>query len=288
MILQNPVRGTIHVNAANYPQHPDAWTRPSGNDEPALTQDFGPSSVTAEPTIVWPGGEGISAGTYANFHLGIDISTSDCGRDVLAAGAGKVTTSGKNGVGAEVIVIDHGGGVATRYVHMSTRLVAVGAIVAVGKVIGKIGNTGISSGCHLHFGVTEGGKYVDPWRRLAQNQEEDMPAITTNLTGQTAKINNPNGDVNVRDGVTPDAKVTRQIPKGQSESWTVVGWVTGWNTAGSDQWLARVNGTTWEYVHKINVAEVAPPVGDPDALTKAKAAGYAEAKAKAGVAVAGI
>lgn len=299
MILASPVRGTVRPDARYYPAAPNALLRPAGNHEPLVTQDFGPTSVAAEPTVNWPGGESdimgrpIPAGSYSNFHVGIDISMAGCGYDVLAAGPGKVTTSAPNASGAQVVVIDHGQGFATRYVHLASRSVAVGAMVAKGQLVGKMGDTGLSTGCHLHFALTRNGDPVDPWRRLAQNtttdpdQEDEMPPITTYIPGSVALISNANGDVNVRDAAT-GGKVVRQIPKGQSESWTVTGWVKGDTAAGSDQWLTRWAGA-WEYVHKINVVSVTAPAVDCTAqVAAATKAGYQDAKAKAGAAVAAI
>lgn len=279
MIFGNPVSGTVRPDARYYPTAPEAIARPSGSRVPLVTQDFGPSSVGAEPSRVWPGGESniygqpIPKGTYANFHAGIDISTGSCGADVLAAAAGKVTTSGRNPSGAEVIVIDHGGGFATRYAHMSSRLVAVGAVVAKGKVIGKIGDTGVSSGCHLHFAVTKAGDPVDPWRRLEQNtttdpdQEADVPTPSTYIPGHTAEVSNTAGDVNVRRGASLSAPILRKIPKGTVETWTVTCWEKGDTVSGSDQWLVRWNGA-WEYVHKISVSKgpdaPATPIPGPE------------------------
>lgn len=266
MLFGNPVRGTIHVAAVNYPAHPDAWLRPAGNHEPALSHDFGPSSVALEPTVTWPGGEGIAAGTYANFHEGIDIGNAGCGYDVLAAGPGKVTTSGANATGAQVIVIDHGQGFASRYAHLSVRLVALGALVVKGQLIGKTGDTGISTGCHLHFAVTSAGRPVDPWRRLEQNTttdpdaEDDMPTPSSYIPGFTADVGNPAGRVNVRAAASTSARIIRTIPAGAVETWTVTCWEKGGSVSGSDQWLVRWNGA-WEYVHVINVlAGPAAPV----------------------------
>jgi hypothetical protein len=280
MILQSPVRGIIRVNAENYPTHPLAWKRPAGNHEPAVTHDFGPSGLTVEPTVVWPGGEAdifgkpIPAGTYGNFHVGIDIGNAGCGYDVLAAGAGKVTTSSRNASGAEVIVIDHGQGFATRYVHMSRRLVLPGAIVTASQLIAKTGDTGVSTGCHLHWAATKDGKPIDPWRRLAQNtttdpdQESDMPAIATYIPGHVARISNGAGNVNVRATPTLGGKLIRQIPQGTAEEWKVTGWVTGDVASGSDQWLCRWSAG-WEYVHKVNVVSVTAVAADCTAAVKA-------------------
>lgn len=301
MIFDSPLAGTIRPDARYYSTAPGATKRPSGSRIPLVTQDFGPSSVSAEPTVDWPGGESniygqpIAKGSYPNFHRALDISTGGCGSVVLAAAAGKVVTSTKNASGANVIVIDHGSGFQTRYVHLATRAVAAGAVVKAGQPIGTLGNTGVSSGCHLHFAVTKDGKYVDPWRRLAQNtatdpdEEEPVPNPSTYIPGRVAKIRNEAGNTNVRSGPKLSAEVIRQIPKATTETWIVTCWEKGDAVAGSDQWIVRWNGR-WEYVHNISVQEVSePPLADcTDAVAAAHDAGYAEAKQAAGSAVAAI
>lgn len=279
MIFGSPVQGTIRPDARYYPNADNATLRPPGSNIPLVTQDFGPSSVGAEPTVAWPGGEAdiygnrIPAGTYANFHRAIDISQGGSGFPILAAAAGKVTAAGlvSGWGGAIIVLIDHGtiGGFRwdTGYVHLQSESVSVGQLVKAGDVIGKLGNTGVSTGAHLHWLVRKNGQYVNGWARLSQNTtvdpdapEDDMPAITTYIPGHVATITNAAGDVNVRATPTLAGKVVRQVPQGTSEAWAVTGWVKGDATSGSDQWITRWNGA-WEYVHKISVAAVIPPGG---------------------------
>ena len=61
-----------------------------------------------------------------------------------------------------MVVIDHGGGVMTRYGHMSKLLVKKGAYVEQGTVIGQIGSTGRSTGPHLHYEIRLNGRAIDP------------------------------------------------------------------------------------------------------------------------------
>lgn len=73
------------------------------------------------------------------------------GTPVLASAGGTVSQSFYSSSGGEMIVIDHGGGWQTRYLHMTRRLVGVGASVGIGHQIGNVGSTGASSGPHLHY-----------------------------------------------------------------------------------------------------------------------------------------
>jgi murein DD-endopeptidase MepM/ murein hydrolase activator NlpD len=100
------------------------------------------------------------SGTSA-FHAGIDFGAS-CGSAIRAAGNGTVVSAGWNGGYGNATIIDHGGGMATLYGHQSSISVGVGQTVAAGEVIGAVGSTGKSTGCHLHFEVRINGNAVDP------------------------------------------------------------------------------------------------------------------------------
>jgi murein DD-endopeptidase MepM/ murein hydrolase activator NlpD len=95
------------------------------------------------------------------FHSGTDFR-GKYGTPVLAAGDGVVVFSGeKNGYG-NVVFIDHGGGVVTRYAHLSRILTKVDAVITAGQQLGRVGSTGRSTGPHLHFEVRLDDRAVDP------------------------------------------------------------------------------------------------------------------------------
>lgn len=94
-------------------------------------------------------------------HKGVDLAAS-YGTSILASAAGVVTTSQYSKSAGNYIVIAHGNGISTVYMHCSSLLVSAGATVEQGQVIAKVGSTGYSTGNHLHFGVIKNGSYVDP------------------------------------------------------------------------------------------------------------------------------
>ena len=94
-------------------------------------------------------------------HEGVDL-TAPIGTTVYATGNGTVSQSQtRNGYG-ELIEIDHGFGYKTRYAHLSARFVKPGEKVTRGQVIGEVGNTGVSSGPHLHYEVRYRENSVNP------------------------------------------------------------------------------------------------------------------------------
>ena len=99
-------------------------------------------------------------------HKGVDIGGVYYSSEVHAAKAGTVIISQSSSSYGEYVVISHGSGNTTLYAHMSSRSVSVGDVVEQGDVIGITGSTGISSGPHLHFEITENGVRVDPLQYL--------------------------------------------------------------------------------------------------------------------------
>lgn len=123
------------------------WARPAGG---YITSQFG---RRYHPIYkVW------------KLHSGTDLTGGGCGGPIYAAHGGVVTYAGPNGDLGNFIQIDHGSGVTTGYGHIAPGgiLVQVGQPVAPGQNIARVGTTGGSTGCHLHYIVRQGGNLVDP------------------------------------------------------------------------------------------------------------------------------
>ncbi len=106
------------------------------------------------------------------FHAGVDFRAPS-GRPVAATGAGRVIVAGRNGGYGNLVEIDHGKGVTTRYAHLSKIDVKVGDRVEVGDIVGRVGSTGRSTGPHLHYETRVNGAAVNPQRWLAAGRQID-------------------------------------------------------------------------------------------------------------------
>lgn len=95
-------------------------------------------------------------------HKGIDFSTWRSGDPILATANGQIVTVGYNTSFGNYVIIKHKHGIYTRYAHMSTIRVRKGQFVSQRDVIGTIGNTGVTTGPHLHYEVHIGSDVVDP------------------------------------------------------------------------------------------------------------------------------
>ena len=98
-------------------------------------------------------------------HTGIDLR-GEVGEPVHATAAGRVSLAGREGGYGNMVEIDHGNGLATRYGHLSEIDVKVGQMVRIGETIGHIGSTGRSTGPHLHYETRVNGEAVDPQKFL--------------------------------------------------------------------------------------------------------------------------
>ena len=95
------------------------------------------------------------------FHQGIDIA-AEMGTPIVATADGVVTAAGWNGGYGNMVDVDHGGGIVTRYGHASALAVTVGQQVRRGEVIAYVGSTGHSTGPHVHYEVRVDGQPVNP------------------------------------------------------------------------------------------------------------------------------
>ena len=101
------------------------------------------------------------------FHNGVDMA-SPSGSPILAAYDGEVIAASYSSTMGNYIMIDHGDGLITIYMHASSLGVSAGQSVSRGQQIGCVGSTGRSTGPHLHFGVRLNGSYVSPWNYLSK------------------------------------------------------------------------------------------------------------------------
>ena len=114
--------------------------------------------------FTWPTSGQITSGfgpRWGRMHQGLDIA-APTGRPITAAKSGTVIVAGWSGGYGQLVVIDHGGGLATAYAHQSRIAVKTGDPVTQGGLVGFVGSTGHSTGPHLHFEVRVNGAAQDP------------------------------------------------------------------------------------------------------------------------------
>lgn len=124
---------------------------------------------TAPVTGVVGSGFGVRSDPFsgrAALHTGLDFPVNS-GTPIAAAASGVVLWSGRHSQYGNMVELDHGKGLVTRYAHASKLLVASGDFVKRGETIAKVGSTGRSTGPHLHFEVLVNGSPQDPTRFLA-------------------------------------------------------------------------------------------------------------------------
>ncbi len=145
----------------------------SGSDSSDDSDNSGSNnggSTTGSGQFIWPVSgpitdyfgprESPTAGASSN-HMGIDIGCS-YGVPIAAADAGVVTVAEWGESGGNYVMIDHGNGFVTMYLHNSSLAVSVGDVVSQGQTIAYAGSTGYSTGTHCHFSVFLNGSYVNP------------------------------------------------------------------------------------------------------------------------------
>ncbi len=152
-----------------------SWSAPLGvtRENPASARVLGPGACDAVSggavgygTFIWPSNNHLLSGfDYAPSanHWGIDLA-GNTGEGVYATDAGVVVYAGWNNYGyGNMIMVDHGNNFQSLYAHLSGINVLCGQSVGQGDVIGAIGNTGRSSGSHLHFEIRAISSWVNPW-----------------------------------------------------------------------------------------------------------------------------
>ena len=154
------------VNGGSYFDNPNF-----GEEDIKPNEDSDPGSGTSGSELYWPtdgtnvtsefGPRTSTSSVVSSDHRGIDIGVST-GTNVYACEAGTVTTAGWSDSAGNWVVIDHGNGYVTKYMHNSELLVSAGDTVKKGQTIAKSGNTGNSTGPHLHFQIEYNGTAVDP------------------------------------------------------------------------------------------------------------------------------
>ncbi len=131
-------------------------------------------ALVAATPIMWPADGWISAGYgyradpftgERDFHPAVDISSRK-GHPVYATATGRVISASRNGAYGNLVEIDHGFGLVTRYGHLNDFAVDVGATVLRGDVIGSVGATGRATGYHVHYEVWASGQTINPMRLL--------------------------------------------------------------------------------------------------------------------------
>jgi murein DD-endopeptidase MepM/ murein hydrolase activator NlpD len=140
-------------------------------------------ALAAATPSIWPAHGWLSSpmgyrtdpvnGASGDFHPGLDIA-GEVGQPVYATAAGEVTFAGGHGNYGNLIVIDHGYGLETRYGHLQGFSVSRGDQVKRGDVIGRVGSTGRATGNHLHYEVLANGTLLNPLRLLTNQKPRDQ------------------------------------------------------------------------------------------------------------------
>ena len=138
------------------------------------------NALAAATPSMWPSYGWLSSGMGPrkdpitggdDYHSGLDIA-GERGQPVYATAAGTVQHVGRQGAYGNLIVIDHGFGLETRYGHLQKFLVKPGAKVQRGDVIGQVGATGRATGYHLHYEVVANGRLINPLQLLTQKPRD--------------------------------------------------------------------------------------------------------------------
>lgn len=135
------------------------------------TVSLSPGAILLSSRFGWRG-DPVDGGT--RFHAGVDIP-APVGTGVLAVRAGEVIFAGYAGGYGNLVVIDHGDSLRSRYAHLRRIFVVAGKSVATGERIGEVGSTGRATGPHLHYEVRKGLMAVDPLRAVLKVSDGLVP-----------------------------------------------------------------------------------------------------------------
>lgn len=126
-------------------------------------------------------------------HTGLDLALTPADAQVVAMKDGVVDSTPNPDWGGNVVVIDHGGGLVSRYAHLSSRSVRAGEQVQAGQPIGRQGSTGWSTGAHLHWEIEVNGALVDPemWAAEQKVKLDGTPAAAPNRTEPVSRGDRP-------------------------------------------------------------------------------------------------
>jgi murein DD-endopeptidase MepM/ murein hydrolase activator NlpD len=105
----------------------------------------------------------------SDFHAGLDIA-GDRGEPVRTTAAGRVSYAGYQGAYGNLVIVEHGFGLQSKYGHLSSYTVRNGQQVKRGDIIGRVGSTGRSTGNHLHYEVLANGRLLNPLQLLTQQK----------------------------------------------------------------------------------------------------------------------
>lgn len=164
---------------ATQPESPEPSETTESTQPPETTEATEPPEEPTQPaTVTWimpcsyvkltsPFGEREPPTEGASrFHQGVDLAGPE-GTPIYATRSGTVTTASISSSAGVYVSINHGDGYASIYMHLTHYVVSAGDKVSGGQLIGYMGSTGISTGPHLHFGISYNGVYVNPANFLA-------------------------------------------------------------------------------------------------------------------------
>lgn len=168
--VEREIQAIIAANSSSSYSGNSTGRQPGGRVSSAMSGSSNGSGGYGG-TFCYPTSHHAVSGGYPNYsngryHGGVDFPCP-VGTTVVAAGSGRVIFSGWNPGGyGNLVMIDHGNGLVSLYGHNSRVIASVGDSVAKGQTIAKSGNTGRSTGPHVHFEVRVNGTRVSPWNYL--------------------------------------------------------------------------------------------------------------------------